>query len=78
MISVGYQPYVSQFFDLELALTHLEQMPIFSLDGVDTPDRLLVRARADLGSKTGFLFLPTRITTGWHRSRKFRAADEAR
>lgn len=64
--------------ELEFALTRLERIPIFLLDGIQSPDRILVRARADLGSKTGFLFLPTRVTTGWHRSRKFRAADEAR
>lgn len=63
--------------DLELALTRFEGVPIFSLDDVAAEDRLLVRARADLGSKTGFLFLPTRIRTGWHRSRKFRPSDEA-
>ncbi len=63
--------------DLELALTRFEGVAIFHLDGVTSRDRLLVRARADLGSKTGFLFLPTRVTTGWHRSRKFRLSDEA-
>ncbi|MCZ6507646.1 MAG: DUF4390 domain-containing protein [Acidobacteria bacterium] len=63
--------------DLELALTRFEGIAIFSLDDVASDDRLLVRVRADLGSKTGFLRLPTRITTGWHRSRKFRPSDEA-
>lgn len=62
---------------LELALTRFEGIPIFDLGSVSTDDRLLVRARADLGSKTGFLFLPTKITTGWQRSRKFRRSDEA-
>ena len=62
---------------LELALTRFDSIAIFTLDGVSTDDRMLVRGRADLGSKTGFFFLPTRITTPWHRSRKFRRADEA-
>ena len=62
---------------LELALTRFEGISVFPLEGVPLDDRLLVRARADLGSKTGFLFLPTRVTTGWHRSRKFRRSDEA-
>jgi len=62
---------------LELALTRFEGISIFVLSGASADDRLLVRARADLGSKTGFLFLPTRVTTDWHKSRKFRPADEA-
>lgn len=63
--------------DLERALTRFERVPIFDLEDVDSADRMLVRARADLGSKTGFLFLPTRATTNWLRSRKFRPSDEA-
>lgn len=59
---------------LELALTRFEGMPIFALDSISTDDRMLVRVRADLGSKRGFLFLPTKITTDWQRSRKFRRA----
>ena len=62
---------------LEVAMTRIEGLPIFELTGTYGDERLLVRARADLGSKTGFLFLPTRIGTGWHRSRKFRATDGA-
>jgi hypothetical protein len=69
---------VRERLDLELALTRVAGVSIFNLEGIQTRDRMLVRARADLGSKTGFLFLPTRITTGWHRSRKFRASDGAR
>ena len=60
---------------LEIALTRFEGIPIFSLATVSTDDRMLVRARAELGSKRGFLFLPTKITTGWERSRKFRRAE---
>jgi hypothetical protein len=63
--------------DLERALTGFQRIPIFDLEDVAGTDLMLVRARADLGPKTGFLFLPTRATTGWHRSRKFRPADEA-
>jgi hypothetical protein len=63
--------------DLERALTRFERIPIFDLEDVSSTDRMLVRVRADLGSKTGFLFLPMRVTTGWHRSRKFRPSDEA-
>lgn len=66
---------VRERLDLELALTRLAGVPVFNLENIKTRDRILVRAQADLGSKTGFLFLPTRITTGWHRSRKFRASD---
>jgi len=63
--------------DLELALTRFEGVSIFNLDEITEEDRMFVRARADLGSKTNFLFLPTRITTDWFRSRRFRLADEA-
>ena len=58
--------------DLELALTRFEGVAIFSLDDVASHDRLLVRVRADLGSKTLLGFIPTRVTTEWVRSHKFR------
>lgn len=61
---------------LKMALTRFDGVPIFSLSEIETDDRVLVRARVDLGSKTGFLFLPTRVTTPWQRSRKFRRSDE--
>ncbi len=62
---------------LERAMTRIESVPVFELAQIESRDRMLVRVRADLGSKPGFLFLPTRISTGWHRSRKFRPNDEA-
>ncbi len=62
---------------LERAMTRIASVPVFELAGLDGSDRMLVRVRADLGSKTGFLFLPTREETGWTRSRKFRPDDEA-
>jgi hypothetical protein len=62
---------------LEMALTRFEGIEIFPSGAISTDDRVLVRVRADLGAKSGFLFLPTRETTGWERSRKFRRSDEA-
>jgi hypothetical protein len=63
---------------LEKAMTHLEAVPVFSVAGMPHGERLLVAARAELGSRTILLFIPDSITTDWEESRKFRPpADPA-
>lgn len=63
---------------LETAMTRLEEVPVFSVAGLPRGERLLVAARAELGSRTILLFIPDLITTGWEESRKFRPpADPA-
>jgi hypothetical protein len=57
---------------LEEAMTRVEEVPVFSVAGLPTNERLLVAARAELGSRTILLFIPASITTDWEESRKFR------
>ena len=56
---------------LERAMTRFEALPVFTLGDVNPRLRLLVKARAELGSKTVMGIVPTRIATDWVRSRKF-------
>lgn len=61
--------------ELEIALTRFEDLPAFTLThlaGGGGRGRLLVRVRAQLGSKTLLSFIPTRIDTNWKESAKFR------
>ncbi len=58
---------------LAQAMTRLERVPVFSLDGVPRGPRLLVRVRAELGSRMVLWLLPARIATRWVESNKFRA-----
>jgi hypothetical protein len=58
---------------LEEAMTRVQAMPIFPLEGLPRGWRLLVKARAELGSRTILLLIPDAITTDWAESRKFRA-----
>lgn len=61
--------------DLRAAMTRFEHLPAFSLEGLETTigdRRLLVRARAELGTRTILSLIPTTITTAWAESAKFR------
>jgi hypothetical protein len=60
--------------ELEAALTRVEELPAFHLGGASRDGRLLVKARAELGARTVFAFIPTSVRTGWAESEKFRAA----
>lgn len=57
---------------LERAMTRFRDVSLFTLGDVDTERRLLLRARADLGSRTIYSFIPTAVTTEWVESKKFR------
>lgn len=57
--------------ELEQAMTRFDGLPIFTLSAIPSDWRLLVRARADLGSRIIFGFVPTAVTTEWTESRKF-------
>ena len=59
--------------ELEVAMTRFERLTVFHLDEISPDKRLLVRARAELGSKTTLLIIPSSITTDWSRSRNFNA-----
>lgn len=57
--------------ELERLMTRFEGLTIFHLGALNPNKRVLVRARAELGSKTTLLIIPTRIKTDWVRSRRF-------
>jgi len=67
---------VRELADLERAMTRVEDLPAFELDSVPRAWRLLVRARAQVGSRTLFAFVPSRVTTDWRESRKFRSLND--
>lgn len=56
--------------ELEKALTHLENLELFSLEGV-RPGELFVRARAELGTSSILFFIPTIRATDWIESERF-------
>jgi len=60
--------------DLEAAMTRFERVPLFPVEGTDDA-RLLVKARAELGSRTLLNFIPVHITTDWAVTRKFRPRE---
>lgn len=62
--------------ELRAAMTRFEGLPAFTLDPLPRRWRLLVKARALLGTRTVFYLIPTRVTTDWKESRKFWAPDE--
>jgi hypothetical protein len=62
---------------IEQAMTRLERVPVFSLEGLPRRQRLLVRARAEFGTRMVLGLLPARVATAWAESRKFRPAAPA-
>lgn len=63
--------------DLERAMTVIEALPAFELEGLPRSWRLLVRVQADVGAQTHFGILPGRLVTDWRESRKFRTLNPA-
>ncbi len=63
---------VRELAELEQAMSHFDEVPLFTLGEVSRKWRLLVKARADLGSRNFLSFIPLRIATDWAESRKFR------
>jgi hypothetical protein len=57
---------------LAAAMTRLEALPVFTLDPLPERWRLLIKARAELGSKTVLTLIPVTVSTEWSESRKFR------
>lgn len=63
---------------LEPAMTEFARLPAFTLEpGAEVGRRLLVRARAVLGTHTLLGFIPARDATGWTQSDKFRVRRPA-
>lgn len=57
--------------ELEGAMSRVDSLSVFTIGEVDPKRRVQVRVRADLGSKTRFGIIPTRVTTDWALSEKF-------
>ena len=57
--------------ELEREMTQISNLKVFQLESTNPNRWLVVRARADIGSKTTMLIIPSRIRTDWVRSRKF-------
>src|SRR5438270_7078218 len=56
---------------LEEAMTHIERLPVFSLAGLPQEWRLLVKAEAELGSRTILSLIPVTNSTKWREAPKF-------
>jgi hypothetical protein len=67
---------VRELADVERAMTRIEALPAFRLDSYPRSWRLLVRARAAVGSRTVLYFFPARAITDWRQSPKFRSLNE--
>lgn len=61
----------------EEAMTQIQRLPVFNLAPRLAGRRLLVRAQAELGSRTVLSFIPATVNTDWEESPKFRAPRPA-
>ena len=66
---------VREVADVERAMTRIDGLPAFHLDAYPRSWRLLVRARAAVGSRTVLYFFPARAITDWRESGKFRSLN---
>jgi hypothetical protein len=57
---------------LEAAMSHLERLPVFSLGSREDGKRLVLRVRAELGTRTLLSFIPVAVATDWVSSNRFR------
>lgn len=62
--------------ELRSAMTELTDFPAFSTAGKNPRQRLRVRVRAELRTRTIFFFIPSTVRTNWAETRKFRLAEE--
>ena len=62
--------------ELEAAMTELAAFPVFTTEGKNPQQRLRLRVRAELRTKTVFFFIPSTVHTDWAETRKFRLRDE--
>jgi hypothetical protein len=63
--------------ELESAMTRFDRVPVFAVGDlrVDPGSRYVIKARAELGTKTWLSFIPVHVDTDWAESRKFRARE---
>lgn len=62
---------------LRVAMTE-RTVPIASLASLDPEERLRLRLRAELGTRTVFLFIPRTRATDWAETQRFRVRDLVR
>ena len=58
--------------EVQDAMTRLGPLPVFSLERVRVRGRILVKVRAELGSRTFLSFIPVTVATDWADSNKLR------
>ncbi|HKH47497.1 MAG TPA: DUF4390 domain-containing protein [Thermoanaerobaculia bacterium] len=58
--------------EVQDAMTRIGPLPVFSLERVRERGRILVKVRAELGSRTFLSFIPVTIATDWTDSNKLR------
>lgn len=58
--------------EVQDAMTRLGPLPVFSLEKVRERGRILVKVRAELGSRTFLSFIPVTLDTDWADSNKLR------
>ncbi len=61
--------------ELENALTRFDDLNAFSIEDLKPEQRLQVRVRAELGTRTVFFFIPRTVYTDWAESGTFRLKD---
>ncbi|HEV8238069.1 MAG TPA: DUF4390 domain-containing protein [Thermoanaerobaculia bacterium] len=63
--------------ELESAMTRFERVPMFTTSDLQggPGSRFLLKARAELGSKTWLSFIPIHVDTDWTASRKFQLRE---
>ena len=62
--------------ELRAAMTEHADVPVFTTVGKNPQQRLRVRVRAELRTRTIFFFIPSTVHTDWAETRKFRLAEE--
>ncbi len=67
---------VKDAVELEAAMTEHSGFQVFTTEGKNRQQRLRVRVRAELRTKTVFFFIPSTVHTDWAETRKFRLREE--
>lgn len=63
--------------ELRRAMTEIDDLAAFSVEGLAPEDRFQLRVRAELGTGTIFFFIPHTLRTDWAETATFRLRDLA-
>ena len=66
---------VRELDQLHEAMTSFDRVLAFTLEDVKTRKKLVIRVRAEVGSKNLFSLIPTTIKTDWAETRKFQITN---